>query len=133
MSGSSCRARPAAFERRRRRPGGRRRGRGRRFRADNVPTQLSTDGGNVETEAVDRWLDAYVDAWKSYDRDAVAALFAVDVNVAVATGASTYLTEPGGEVDKIYDNCYVIRFDDEGRCREFTEWFMERPSPKSLV
>ena len=137
----------------------------------------------METEAVDRWLDAYVDAWKSYDRDAVAALFAADVeyrfhpydeplvgrgavveawlgegdheaaptrdepstysatyraiavdgNVAVATGASTYLTEPGGEVDKIYDNCYVIRFDDEGRCREFTEWFMERPSPKSLV
>lgn len=25
------------------------------------------------------------------------------------------------------DNCFVIRFDPDGRCIEFTEWFMERP------
>jgi hypothetical protein len=31
-------------------------------------------------------------------------------------------------VDKVYDNCFVIRFDAEGRCREFTEWFIERPT-----
>ena len=30
-------------------------------------------------EAVDRWLDAYVRAWKSYDRDEIAALFSADV------------------------------------------------------
>jgi ketosteroid isomerase-like protein len=28
---------------------------------------------------VQRWLDAYVAAWKSYDREAIAALFAADV------------------------------------------------------
>lgn len=126
---------------------------------------------------VEGWLDAYVEAWKSYDREAVAALFGADVayryhpadqpilgrdavvdswlgegdhpdasspdaegtydaeygavavegDVAVAIGASTYLTEPGGPVDKVYDNCFVIRFDPDGRCVEFTEWFMPRP------
>jgi hypothetical protein len=123
---------------------------------------------------VDRWLDAYVSAWKSYDRDEVAALFAeqvsyryhpydepvegrdavvsswlgesdhegassrdepgtydasyrtvaVDGDVAVATGASTYAYEP----PRVYDNCFVMRFDPDGRCREFTEWYVQRPA-----
>jgi ketosteroid isomerase-like protein len=126
---------------------------------------------------VDRWLGAYVSAWKSYDRDEIAALFsedvryryhpydepiegrdavveawlgegdhagastrdepgtydasyravAVDGDVAVATGSSTYTDEPGGPVRDVYDNCYVMRFDPEGRCSEFTEWFVKRP------
>lgn len=128
-------------------------------------------------EDVDRWLDAYVEAWATYNRERILALFSDDVeyrfhpydlpvrgrdavadvwlgeaahqgasardepgtyeavyravavegDVAVATGATTYLTEPGGPVDKVYDNCYVMRFDFEGRCREFTEWYMQRP------
>ena len=52
---------------------------------------------------------------------------AVDGDVAVATGQSTYLTEPGGEVATIFHNAYVMRFDDDGRCSEFTEYFVERP------
>lgn len=35
-------------------------------------TQLSLD-------QVRRWLDAYIDAWRSYDRDAIADLFTPDV------------------------------------------------------
>ena len=31
-------------------------------------------------EDVDHWLEAYVQAWKSYDREAVAALFTDDVS-----------------------------------------------------
>ncbi len=27
-----------------------------------------------------------------------------------------------------YDNLWVIRFDDNGRCTEFTEWYMRRES-----
>ena len=46
---------------------------------------------------------------------------------AVATGSSTYTESPGGPVEKVYDNCFVMRFDADGRCREFTEWFVERP------
>ena len=132
----------------------------------------------MERGDVQRWLDAYVEAWKSYDRAQIGALFtddvvyryhpydepvrgrdavvdswlgesdqegtsardaegtyeasyepvAVDGDVAVATGSSTYYTEPGGSVEKIYDNCFVMRFDGEGHCREFTEWFMKRPA-----
>jgi ketosteroid isomerase-like protein len=48
---------------------------------------------------------------------------AVDGDVAVAVGESRY-TEP----EAVYDNCYVLRFDAEGRCSAFTEWFMKRPA-----
>ena len=129
----------------------------------------------VDTATVAAWLDAYVAAWKSYDPEAIGALFtddvkyrfhpyddpvegreavveswlgegehegapgrdeegtynasyrpiAVDGDVAVASGSSTYTRGPGGPIDEIYDNCFVMRFDADGRCREFTEWFME--------
>jgi ketosteroid isomerase-like protein len=130
----------------------------------------------VTREDVDRWLDAYVAAWKSYDPAQIAALFAEDItyryhpeddgiegraavvdswlgegdnpdasgrdepgtwdaayravavegDVAVATGISSYRDRPGGAVVRVYDNCFVMQFDSEGRCREFTEWFMQR-------
>lgn len=123
------------------------------------------------------WLDRYLSAWKSYDRDEVTALFAEDVayryhpyddpitgrdavvaswlgegdspgastrdepgtydaayspvavdgDVVVATGRSTYREHPDGPVSKEYENCFVIRFDLDGRCRDFTEYFMKRP------
>jgi uncharacterized protein (TIGR02246 family) len=50
---------------------------------------------------------------------------AVDEDVAVAVGQSTYI-RADGSVEKIYDNCFVMRFDGEGRCMDFTEWFMLR-------
>jgi hypothetical protein len=59
--------------------------------------------------------------------DATYRAVAVDGDVAVATGSSTYLSGPGGPVEKVYDNCFVMAFDAEGRCREFTEWYVERP------
>jgi ketosteroid isomerase-like protein len=130
---------------------------------------------------VQRWLDAYLEAWKSYDPDAIGALFSDDVayrchpydepitgretvvaswlgegdhagasardepgtydgsyrpavvegDLAVAVGTSTYFEHPGGQVTDTYDNCWVIRFDAEGRCREFTEWYMTRPLPEA--
>ena len=133
----------------------------------------------MDRETLAGWLDAYVEAWKSYDREQIEALFAEDVryryhpadqpivgrsdvvdswlgegghadassrdaegtydasyepfaidgDLAVATGASTYRNEPGGPVERVYDNCFVMRFDGEGRCSEFTEWYVERPAP----
>jgi len=126
---------------------------------------------------VDRWLSAYVEAWKSGNRDQIGDLFAADVqyryhpydepvqgraavvrswlgeeqpagastvdeegtfdaayravavdgDVAVATGISTYRSVPGAPVDRVYDNCFELRFDPAGRCREFTEWYLQRP------
>jgi ketosteroid isomerase-like protein len=125
---------------------------------------------------VDLWLDAYVAAWKSYDRDAIGELFADDVeyryhpydepirgrqavvaswlgesdaagassrdqpgtydasyqavavdgDVAVAVGTSTYVDAPGRAPRRVFHNCFVMRFDGGGRCREFTEWYMQR-------
>jgi ketosteroid isomerase-like protein len=130
----------------------------------------------VTREEVDRWLGEYVEAWKTYDREKIAELFADDINYryhpgddpivgrdavvqswlgegghpdasdrdepdtfeaayravavdgdrAVATGISSYREEPGGPIVRVYDNCFVMQFDSEGRCREFTEWFMQR-------
>ncbi len=123
------------------------------------------------------WLDRYVAAWLSYDREDIGSLFAADVayryhpydqpilgraavvsswlgeaddddastrdepgtyeaayapvavdgDVVVATGTSTYRTVPGGPVNRVYENCFVIRFDNTGRCREFTEYYLKRP------
>jgi ketosteroid isomerase-like protein len=59
--------------------------------------------------------------------DAAYRAVAVDGDVAVATGSSSYRSAPGGPVEKVFDNCFVLRFDSAGRCREFTEWYMRRP------
>jgi SnoaL-like domain len=52
---------------------------------------------------------------------------AVDDDVVVATGTSSYRERPGGPIIRVYDNCFVMRFDTEGRCREFTEYYIKRP------
>ncbi|MGA6946749.1 MAG: nuclear transport factor 2 family protein [Solirubrobacterales bacterium] len=58
--------------------------------------------------------------------DAAYRAVAVDGQVAVATGMSSYRESPDGPVARVYDNCFVMQFDSEGRCREFTEWFIQR-------
>jgi uncharacterized protein (TIGR02246 family) len=114
-------------------------------------------------EDVQAWLDRYVAAWRSYDRDAIGELFAedatyryhpaddpvagrdaiieswfeepdepgsfeagyaayaVDGDRAVAVGTSTYVR---GDV---YDNVFLLRFDADGRCADFTELYAKRP------
>jgi ketosteroid isomerase-like protein len=131
----------------------------------------------MDHQAAQSWLDRYVAAWLSYDRDAIADLFsedvsyryhpydepivgreavvaswlgeggsddastrdqpgtydasyapiAVDGDVVVATGTSSYRDEPGGPVTRVYENCYVISFDGEGCCHAFTEYYVKRP------
>ena len=65
------------------------------------------------------------DALGTYD--ASYAPVAVEGDVVVATGTSTYYDEPGGRVTQVFDNCFVMRFDDRGRCRAFTEYYTKRP------
>jgi hypothetical protein len=38
-----------------------------------------------------------------------------------------------GPVENQFDNCYVMRFAPDGRCAEFTEWYMERPPRSQAV
>jgi ketosteroid isomerase-like protein len=72
---------------------------------------------------------AIVASWLE-DRDAegtyegVYEPLVVSGDLAIATGTSTY---KDGDETRIYDNCFVLRFDDDGRCSEFTEWYMRRP------
>jgi ketosteroid isomerase-like protein len=133
----------------------------------------------MQKDDIDRWLREYVDAWKTYDPERIAALFsedvcyryhpydepvrgraslvaswlgegeaagastrdapgtfdatyrtiAIDGDLAVATGATTYRPTPEADPNRVFDNCFVMRFDASGHCCEFTEWYMERPNP----
>jgi len=131
----------------------------------------------MDRDTVQAWLDRYVGAWKSYDRDAIGELFAEDVayryhpydeplvgrdavvgswlgendadgastrdaprtydaqyapyavdgDLVVASGTSVYQDHPDGPVTRTFDNCFLIRFDGDGRCAEFTEYYLQRP------
>ena len=120
---------------------------------------------------VQRWLDAYVAAWRSYDPGEIGALFAEDATYrfhpwdepvtgreaivadwrddqddagsweahyepyavegdrAAAIGESRYL-EPDGSTRDRYHNVFRLRFDGDGRCTEFTDFYMEQPKAK---
>jgi len=52
---------------------------------------------------------------------------AVDGDTVVATGTSRYREVPDGPIVRTYENCFIMRFDGEGRCREFTEYYLRRP------
>ena len=71
----------------------------------------------------DSWLD---DPDEPGTFDASYQCFAADGNAAVAIGTSTYF-KADGEVDRVYDNVFVLRFETGGRCSEFTEWYVKRP------
>ena len=54
----------------------------------------------------------------------------VDGEMAAASGTTTYnaLARPGYEGE--YSNVFLLRFDADGRCAEFREWWMPRPRPR---
>ena len=121
----------------------------------------------MDRQAFQKWLDGYVDAWKTYDEQKIGDLFsdgvlykyspqddglngraevvkswtedkddpgtydakyevlAIDGDTHVANGWSRYFTEPGGELRDEYFNVYICKFDAEGRCREFTEYWIQ--------
>jgi hypothetical protein len=51
----------------------------------------------------------------------------VEGNTAIANGRSTYFEADGKTLLREFDNIYLIRFDDSGRCKAFTEWYMQKP------
>lgn len=78
---------------------------------------------------VESWLggsDASTrDAPGTYDAEY--SPVAVDGDTVVATGIARYRDVPDGPVVRSYENCFVLRFEGERRCREFTEYYMRRP------
>ena len=55
---------------------------------------------------------------------------AIKENTAVSQGRSLYYEADGKTLRRQFDNIFVIRFDDQGRCTEFCEWYMEPPGQK---
>lgn len=58
--------------------------------------------------------------------------YAVDGDRAVATGTSHYRARDG-KPEQTYWNCYLLRFDAEGRCADFTELYMLQSGPVAPV
>jgi hypothetical protein len=71
--------------------------------------------------------DAIVSAWLEDDAgerwEARYEPLALDGEVHVAQGWTRYFLEDGS-LEQEYSNIFVCRFDDAGRCSEFTEWWM---------
>lgn len=123
----------------------------------------------MDRDSFQRWLAEYVEAWRTYDADAIGALFAedaqyryhpwdepvvgreaivedwlrdkddpvswdaryepwaIDGDRAVAVGVSRYLGGDRETVEREYHNVFLCRFDEDGRCTDFTEVFLRRP------
>ncbi len=126
----------------------------------------------MDHDAVQQWLDRYVEAWRANQpgpigelfaddavyryrpyadeaqtirgRDAIVAAwleepdvpdgwdaryepFAIEDDRAVATGWSRYLATVD-EPERLYYNCYLLKFDPVGRCTEFVEYYMQVPA-----
>ena len=68
------------------------------------------------------WRPDPVESWAADYR-----AWAVDGERAVAVGTTRYLAAEGTTVEREYDNVFLLRFDSDGRCSEFTELYMRRP------
>jgi hypothetical protein len=88
-----------------------------------------------------RGRDAIVRSWTEPGADASARdkpgtyeahyePYAVAGNRAVATGWSRYF-HSDGSFRTLYHNAYLLEFDDDGRCRSFTEFYIEQPKSKA--
>jgi hypothetical protein len=94
--------------------------------SENANNAFSPYGDPVRGRAaiVENWLE---------DRDAPGTYKAhyhpvvVEGNTAIANGRTTYFEADGKTIEREFDNIFLIHFDSEGRCKEFTEWYMQKP------
>lgn len=127
----------------------------------------------IDKELVQSWLDAYTQAWMTYNPEEIGPLFSEDAeylyhpwdegdevvrgrvqivanwlenrdtpgtysgkyspsliqnNQAIAVGKSYYYTDDTQKTLKIvFYNMWVLRFNEQGQCSSFTEWYMKAP------
>jgi hypothetical protein len=96
---------------------------------------LFTDGATYSYHPYDEPLvgrQAIVESWLK-DQDAPGTYeadyrpMAIDGDVAVVNGRSRYFKDSSrSELTKEWDNIFVIRFDKDGRCSSFREWYVAR-------
>lgn len=78
--------------------------------------------------------DAIVEAWLKEQAEEVGSWeasyepLAIEEMVHVSIGSTKYFDESGMPRDE-YTNIFVCRFDDDGACSEFSEWWMRAPGP----
>ena len=77
--------------------------------------------GGAEIAAA--WLAQPEDPWR-WAANYVPLIVAGEVGV--ATGTTTYYAEDG-RVENVFHNLFVLSFADDGRCREYREWYMREP------
>jgi len=54
--------------------------------------------------------------------------FAVDGDAAVSVGKTLFFGPDRSTVVREYHNVWLLRFDDSGRCKEFSEFYLQAPT-----
>lgn len=94
-----------------------------------------SDEGFVGRDAIVRsWLDPSGDASTRDEPgtwEAEYEPFVVGGDRAVAVGWSRYYTDTSkATIRFVFDNAYLLEFGEDGRCRAFTEFYVERPKDR---
>jgi hypothetical protein len=55
----------------------------------------------------------------------------IEDDSAVTNGRSLYFEQDGSTLRAEWNNIFVLHFDDEGRCTEYREWYMQRPKNRA--
>jgi hypothetical protein len=55
----------------------------------------------------------------------------IEDDSAVTNGRSIYFEQDGSTLKAEWNNIFVLRFDNEGRCTEYREWYMQRPKNRA--
>jgi ketosteroid isomerase-like protein len=102
------------------------------FTDDAIYRYHPSDDGFVGRDAIVRaWLDPHGDASTRDEPGTWEARyepFTVDGDRAVAIGFSRYYTDTSkSTIQDLWDNVYLLEFGPDGRCRSFTEAFVQRP------
>jgi uncharacterized protein (TIGR02246 family) len=73
-----------------------------------------------QTDIVSRWLERRDERGETEFRYSV---IAVDGDLGVVRGSTSYRSTP----PRRYHNLWLVTLDEQGRCRNFVEWWVEQP------
>jgi len=91
------------------------------FSSDAVYDSQTSAGERNGIEEIVAWWTEIDDVEENWEFEWQPLVESDDVTV--ITGRTRYLEPP-----LTYRNLFVLRFDDEGRCYDFTEWYIEEAS-----
>ncbi len=88
------------------------------FSSDAVYDPQTADGEIHGADEISAWWREIGDDSDNWDFEWMPLVETDDV--AIITGKTRYFEPPAS-----YRNLWVIHFDEDGRCRDFTEWYIE--------